>query len=279
MPTYKGNVGNLMQHWTLCELLNIAQQKGAPGLNFIDAHAMAPRATENNWKDYRFTRAETRLRNFRETAYERAWHHLTPSGSGYPNSAAFVNQVWKGNFSLLLCETNEPTIGKLKSWCEGISKLKRCTSRPELHEDDWRERFDKNLPRPLDVGLRDGSLTLVSFDPYKYDWHRDRYQRRNETDERLGTLYPQDIERTVCALQGNSGQVLVQLSTYSPDGANPQGAVISSVHSILSASGFTLCAVVRVNGNMMSLVYMRNVSWSAELANLPDRFTAWLRRV
>lgn len=28
MPTCKGNVGNLMQHWTLCELLNIAQQRG-----------------------------------------------------------------------------------------------------------------------------------------------------------------------------------------------------------------------------------------------------------
>ena len=27
---------------------------------------------------------------------------------------------------------------------------------------------------------------------------------------------------------------------------------------------------------MMSLVYARNVLWSAELANLPDRFTEWL---
>ena len=41
MPTYKGNVGNFMQHSTLCEMLNIAHGQGAPGLNFIDAHAMA----------------------------------------------------------------------------------------------------------------------------------------------------------------------------------------------------------------------------------------------
>ena len=27
----------------------------------------------------------------------------------------------------------------------------------------------------------------------------------------------------------------------------------------------------------MSLVYARNVSWSAELANLPGRFKKWLR--
>ena len=113
MPTYKGNVGHLMQHWTLCELLNIAHQQGVPGLNFIDAHAMAPRATENNGKDGRFTRAENRLRNSRRTAYEQAWYHLTPSGSGYPNSAAFVTQVWKRHFSLLLCEIDEPTIAKV----------------------------------------------------------------------------------------------------------------------------------------------------------------------
>ncbi len=68
MPTYKGNVGNLMQHWTLCELLDIANQHyEIPGLNFIDAHAMAPRATENKGKDPKFTRAEARLRNSRKT--------------------------------------------------------------------------------------------------------------------------------------------------------------------------------------------------------------------
>ena len=41
MPTYKGNVGNLMQHWTLCAILDIADEH-VPGLNFIDGHSMAP---------------------------------------------------------------------------------------------------------------------------------------------------------------------------------------------------------------------------------------------
>ena len=48
--------------------------------------------------------------------------------------------------------------------------------------------------------------------------------------------------------------------------------MISSVNSILAASAFTLSAVVWVNKKMMSLVYARNVSWSAELADLPDHF-------
>ena len=48
MTTYKGNSGHLMQHWTLCELVNIADNQGVPGLNFIDAHAMAPSASRSH---------------------------------------------------------------------------------------------------------------------------------------------------------------------------------------------------------------------------------------
>ena len=41
MPTYKGNKGNLLQHWVLCELLSAAREH-VSRLQFIDAHAMAP---------------------------------------------------------------------------------------------------------------------------------------------------------------------------------------------------------------------------------------------
>ena len=97
MPTYKGNVGNLMQHWTLCELLEIAQRQGAPGLNFIDAHAMAPLARQQEPPvrvDGRFNLVANRVQHPQEpnhvwaSAYECAWHHLAPS-VGYPNSAVF----------------------------------------------------------------------------------------------------------------------------------------------------------------------------------------------
>lgn len=46
MATYKGNAGHLMQHWTLCELVDIACKHGVPGLSFVDAHAMAPIAQQ-----------------------------------------------------------------------------------------------------------------------------------------------------------------------------------------------------------------------------------------
>ncbi len=57
MGTYKSNAGNLMQHWTLCELLVIAG-KHTSELSFIDAQAMAPlaRESETGNQDERFTR-------------------------------------------------------------------------------------------------------------------------------------------------------------------------------------------------------------------------------
>lgn len=288
MPTYKGNVGNLMQHWTLCELLHIASDH-TTGLSFIDAHAMAPLAQESTEtaqsKRTPFKNLKNRLPNRRESTYEWAWHRLSEEHQGeegYPNSASFVEKVWYGDFSLLLCEIDQPTIAKLKCWCEGIGNVKRCTSSPELHEGDWRKRFDKKLPRPSNVGLPDGSLTLLSFDPNVISWHR----RPRDPGP---NIYPEDLQLVRDKLAGFHGGVLLQVSTYGTNGDNTQGPVISSVNSVLAAGGFSLAATVVIpdqrGGNesfrqdMMSLVYSRNVPWSAELANLPRRFAKWARAI
>ena len=270
MSTYKGNVGHLLQHWTLCELLVIAHQQDTPGLSFIDAHAMGPLARENQNPDNpdQFLRVLGRLSNCRESAYERAWHHLAPNG-GYPNSAAFVEQIWEREFSMLLCEINPSTAGELRPWCEHVGKLQMCKN-ARLFEDDWRKRFEEGLPNPSEMGLADGSLTLVSFDPYMYN------KRREVRRPNPGILYPEDIERVMSAMGSLEGGILIQLSTYSTNDGNSQESVISSVNSILAAHGYKLLAVVRVDGRMMSLVYTRKVSWSHELATLANRFTEWL---
>ena len=269
MGTYKGNAGHLMQHWTLCELLTAAGRHDTPGLNYIDAHAMAPLARVREKANRRFDIVQQRVQvclpdpHF---AYEHAWHHLKPN-EGYPNSAAFVREVWKGQVSMLLCETDECTVTDLKAWVHG-------RARAEIAEGDWRDRFDKGLPSPSKVGLPDGSLTLVSFDPDMYD--RRRLDARNPRN-----LYPGDLELTLRALDRVGGGVLIQLSTYSRGrgNENPQPAVIDSVDAILMEGGFTLASVVRLNGNMMSLVYALNVAWWAQLENLPDRFTRWLNEI
>ena len=49
MSNFKGNDGNLMQHWVLCELLAVAR-KDTTHLTFVDAHSMAPIAIERTEK-------------------------------------------------------------------------------------------------------------------------------------------------------------------------------------------------------------------------------------
>ncbi len=260
MCTYKGNAGHLMQHWTLCELLDIAGKNDTPGLNFIDAHAMAPLARRRDpnpgYSGPRFDRVRGNLPG--GSVYEQAWHNLDPNGVGYPNSAAFVREVWEGQVSMLLCETDPATAAALRIWAQDHAGV-------EIAEGDWRDRFGMELPN--------GSLTFVSFDPDRYDMRRLDADMRNPRH-----LYPGDLELTLRALDSVKGGVLIQLSTYSRGrrNENPQPAVIASVDAILVGGGFKRAAVVRYDGNMMSLVYAHNVSWWAELANLPDRFTAWL---
>ena len=268
MGTYKGNAGNLMQHWTLCKLLDITGKRTS-GISFIDAHSMSPLARECTGRDPLFSRVQSRLPG-QKSIYERTWHHLALNG-GYPNSAAFVREVWSGHFSLLLCESDHATVAELATWLDRVQKSTRCKS-AELFPRDWRERFSEGLPSPSEVGLAHDSLTLVSFDPYMYDSRRRFDDPKNRKE---GNLYPDDIERAIGVMNSLKGGILMQLSTYDMNDSNSQEAVISSVDSILAASDFKRRAVVLANKKMMSLVYARDVSWAYELDKLPDRFKKW----
>lgn len=276
MGTYKGNAGHLMQHWTLCELLDIADEENVPGLSFVDAHAMAPVAHTRDPRgndQYHillaelFDRARVGLPG-RQSVYERAWNQLVPNG-GYPNSAAFVNQVWTRDFSMLLCEINPETITEIDTWLPIVRRQPRC-KRAKVFPGDWRGRFRRGLPSPSKVGLPNGSLTLVSFDPYVCWW-------QNVDNRRPGNLYPDDIKLVRDAMENMEGGILIQISTYNANGPNKHPDVINTVNGILNPTGFALYAQVTYNGHMMSLVYARNVTWKLEhmLADMPNRFTQW----
>ena len=45
MPIFRGNVGNLLQHWVFCEALEVFRGS-ADQIDFIDAYSMAPLADE-----------------------------------------------------------------------------------------------------------------------------------------------------------------------------------------------------------------------------------------
>ena len=279
MPTYKGNVGNLMQHWTLCELLNIAQDRGIPGLNFIDAHAMAPLARTKDSPDGRFNHVEARVQQPHEpdhewaSKYEWAWHHLAPS-VGYPNSAVFVERIWTREFSLSLCELDWSTIAELGTWRDRVRKLARCKN-AEIFQGDWRGSFAQLPFGPANVKLPPGSLTLVSLDPYVCS--RRRHPRLPGPN-----IYPEDVDSVLHALENIDSPAIVQLSSYTANGGNTPDRVIDCYEPIRVATGFDLSARVSVpnngyRGDMMSLVYSKGVhgDWLAELRDLPDRFSDW----
>ncbi|MCY4637586.1 MAG: hypothetical protein OXG04_24370 [Acidobacteria bacterium] len=243
MCTYKGNVGNLMQHWTLCEILTVAQRH-ASRLSYVDAHAMAPVASvQSERKDERRQTFDCVRdgRPGRESVYERAWHRLTPNGQGYPNSAAFVEDVWNGRVSMLLCEMDPSTAAKLRAWAQGRTEA-------TVIEGDWRTSFKDGLP--------DAPMTLLSFDPYSYD--------RTPSVKKRSYLYPSDLKLIVDALDGVQGGILIQLSTYGVKRGDSQEAVALSVKEILQKGRLRLAAVVKVNESMMSLVYVRGIDWYAD---------------
>ena len=278
MCTYKGNVGHLMQHWTLCEILGVAGRH-ATGLNYIDAHAMAPWATHRKTADAEFDAVRGVLAVVHNglhgngSFYEQAWHDLAeerPGQAGYPSSAAFAKQLWERDFSLLLCERDSKTARTIEVWLPEIRGLPNC-NRADLYRGDWRDRFVEGLPNPDDIGLPANSLTLVSFDPNLYS------RRRSPKSRGADAMYRTDLGLILYALNTVKGPTIIQLSTYSVSGDNPQPAVTRSVSAILDAGGFGLAAQVIANGRMMSLVYARNVAWEAELAGLPGWFEEWRR--
>jgi hypothetical protein len=80
MPSFRGNVGNLLQHWVLCEILS-ACGNSYERLGFIDAYSMAPFAADPPKRDGGSDLFDTVATNLPglNSLYERAWLKLTPN--------------------------------------------------------------------------------------------------------------------------------------------------------------------------------------------------------
>ena len=278
MAKYMGNTGHLMQHWTLCKLLETARGKGVVELNYIDAHSMAPWATEPICLNEEFGRVRDGLLDQagQESLYEQAWHRIAQmhyrEPEGYPSSAAFVHDLWQAQWNLphalLLCEICPDTAHEIEEWLQRIGQQPGC-----LSLGDWRARFARPLPNPLDADSPENPLTFVSFDPDRYEMNPDLLNPR-----RLGQ---EDLELALQALQGVNGGILIQVSTYNngPNNQNPQNQVIQAVDGILAGGEFSRVATIRTNRRMMSLVYAKKVEWAPRLEGLGQQFNAWRWRL
>ncbi|MDP2663801.1 MAG: hypothetical protein Q8R28_24055, partial [Dehalococcoidia bacterium] len=262
-----GNVGNLLQHWVFCEIL-AACRKHAEHVTFVDAYSMAPLANERPTMDgtaHLFDFVRGRLPGVR-TPYEQAWLKLASPRSAYPNSASFLTAVWRGRYSLLLCESESATVQELRRWVEDrVERSPKCVH-ANVADGDWRNRFRDGLPAW-------GDLTFLSFDPYMFD------RNGPGRNPKPGNMYPSDLELLAAAVEPIQSPVIVQLSTYSANNDNPQSAVVKVVHSRLEHSGLQEVAKVRADGNMMSLVLARNIDGVESIRSLSARFESWLGQV
>ena len=278
MAKYMGNTGHLMQHWTLCKLLETARGKGVVELNYIDTHAMAPWATEPIRPNEEFGRVRDGLLDQagQESLYEQIWHRIAQmhhrEPQGYPSSAAFVHELWQAQwnlpYSLLLCEICHDTAHEIEEWLQRIAQQPGC-----LSLGDWRVRFARTLPNPLDAGSPENPLTFVAFDPDRYEMNPDQLNTR-----RLGQ---EDLELALQALEDVNGGILIQVSTYNngPKNQNPQDQVVQAVDEILAEGEFCRVAKIRANKKMMSLVYAKKVEWAPGLEGLGQQFNEWRRRL
>jgi hypothetical protein len=262
MCVYMGNVGHLLPHWVLCEILSTPGDR-VKQVAFVDAHSMSPFANRRKREDDIFDLVRLRLPG-EGTPYERAWHSFSKFAPAYPNSAAFLTAVWPGLFSLLLCEIDSTVAKHLQTWAQNVKRESpQCVSTEVA--GDWRDRFRRGL-------LLSGDLAFFSFDPCKFD--------RHEPSRKIpGDVYPSDLECFTASVQPMSQGVIVQLSTYSARNDNLQQDVIELVHSRLKDSGFEIVASVHANDNMMSMVLSRNIAWADSLRSMESRFKSWLDRV
>ena len=154
-----------MQHWTLCELLRTANAHAA-GLSFVDSYAMSPWATKCTRKDQTVQVREEIDLPGKGSTYEQAWHSLSQQNQeeGYPNSSAFVREVWKHNYSLTLCERDLQTAYEIEEWLPEARKSPRCIE-AKLFQCDWRERFVSRLPRSIGCGTSDRFLDYALVRP------------------------------------------------------------------------------------------------------------------
>ena len=86
-----------------------------------------------------------------------------------------------------------------------------------------------------------------------------------------------DLARIVRVVP-DTGPVVMQLSTYSVNGANTQSKVKVAVASGVDRAGLELLAVVKTDDQMMSLVLGRSCTDAMvqTITEMPARFESWL---
>lgn len=274
MGFVKGNLGNLMQHWTWAETLTAIQRevtfRGAT-LHLVDAHAMAPGSDRLTVKstfgaDGRFARIWDGLPGA-GSSYERAWSAcLVHAPDRYPSTAALTLHLWAGGASLDLCELDSEAAAEIQRWSRALS-ARRHDAQVMVHCGDWRRRFERGIAPA-------GDLLALAFDPVYFAGQG----KPVFGDDRM---FPSDLGLLLQATSRVTTPVLVMLTQYAiARGASTHQAVLSCWDTMLTASGFQRVGLVVPDCTKMAAVYGRGLpveaSGQVRQAVRQAAFMAWL---
>lgn len=276
MGLCRGNAGNLMQHWVLAESLSELQRHLPTNahLIFVASHSMAPWSVPRelphpNAGETRpqFDRARLGL-GAPVSCYEEAWSALScRAGLPYPSSALFAREVWSGPLAVTLCEANDDTADEIAGWLSLPETQARILG--ELCRGDWRARFEQG------IDATGANAIFIEMDPMRFEHNPQPIGRADRA-----VLFAEDLELVVEAVQGIEQPVVVQISSFSANNNNPHHLTEPVIVEALARGGFVRMGRAEANGNMMSLVFGRNVGlWDGDAQPLAFRFSEWLHGV
>lgn len=271
MGVCKGNRGNLMQHWTLCECLRELENT-YKSLHFITTHSMAPwsiasRKEPEGLCRTTFNRAGTRLSHLPQpNAYESSWCRVTgPNGVPYPSSCVFAADAWRGDLTCTLCEADSSKADEIDGWL-GLASTQQRIRHSILLRGDWR-----TAAASPDFLRTDSQCIYLESDPMRYD-NRDAANRKSKDPQ---SMYPEDIDLLGQVVAETDSPLLVHISSFSTqNNIIPLDSQRDSIVDQFRPFGIGLHAEIRVNMQMASWVFTRNCTFNRP--NLDAEFSTWL---
>jgi hypothetical protein len=276
-----GNSGNLLQHWVLCETLEVLAEKGIEHLHLTCTHSMAPwsipkpvdysknHSPKLHQRKY-FDRVRSRLATNKGSIFENCWRDCSgTSGVPYPSSAVIANKLWTKKLSLFLCEIDAFSASEIDAWMKLPEISARITAESKLHCGNWRAGLTTQV-----FSNSNADCFVIELDPMQFECGNPLL----ETSRNGALLYPDDIERVLTCIQSLNKPLVIQVTSYNTQNNNSLNRVESHIVPIFSNAGFVLEASVSPHGSMRSWVFSRNLQLWNQPSLLDHQFNQWLPR-
>lgn len=250
----KGNGGNLLQHWVLCDLAaSVLSRVARRRIAYVDCYAMKPfecvESSPCSQPEFHAVLSDThRLKSDFQKALcilkEEIWRDQRPH---YPSSLVLLSALQVPLARAVLCECHREKAEAIELWC------RRRDLSAVVWPTNWRHVDIRSLlegdERALVLALLDPNVVSLS---------------ENTRPENMSIV---DLERLLGEITV-TGETIVQISSYSSNGGNSGAKVRPCVRRLLGEHDFS--AVFEVCQPKKGRAKLRDSPWSI----IAGRFTS-----